>query len=187
MLKEIYQQAEAVRSTLRANLIDGAINEGALAANASAILDQIEFVQIIACGSSYHAGKVAQYWLEEHAGVYCQIDIASEFRYRKHLIRSNTLLVTISQSGETADTLAALELAKTLGYIATLTICNVAESSLVRASDFTLLTEAGVEIGVASSKAFSTQLVSLMLLVIMLGRRHALTSTSEQELLRQLL
>jgi len=187
MLKEIYQQAEAVRSTLRANLIDGAINEGALAANASAILDQIEFVQIIACGSSYHAGKVAQYWLEEHAGVYCQIDIASEFRYRKHLIRSNTLLVTISQSGETADTLAALELAKTLGYIATLTICNVAESSLVRASDFTLLTEAGVEIGVASSKAFSTQLVALMLLVIMLGRRHALTSTSEQELLRQLL
>ena len=187
MIKEIYEQAEAVRNTLRANLKDGSINEQALASQAGKILDQIEFVQIIACGSSYHAGKVAQYWFEEIAGIYCQIDIASEFRYRKHVVRPGTLLVTISQSGETADTLAALELAKTLGYVSTLTICNVAESSLVRVSDLVLLTEAGTEIGVASSKAFTTQLVALMLLLIMLGRRHQLTDKKEQELLNQLL
>lgn len=187
MIKEIYEQAEAVRNTLRANLKDGSINEQALASQAGKILDQIEFVQIIACGSSYHAGKVAQYWFEEIAGIYCQIDIASEFRYRKHVVRPGTLLVTISQSGETADTLAALELAKTLGYVSTLTICNVAESSLVRVSDLVLLTEAGIEIGVASSKAFTTQLVALMLLLIMLGRRHQLTDKKEQELLNQLL
>ncbi len=187
MIKEIYEQAEAVRSTLRANLKDGSINEQALASQAGKILDQIEFVQIIACGSSYHAGKVAQYWFEEIAGIYCQIDIASEFRYRKHVVRPGTLLVTISQSGETADTLAALELAKTLGYVSTLTICNVAESSLVRVSDLVLLTKAGIEIGVASSKAFTTQLVALMLLLIMLGRRHQLTDKKEQELLNQLL
>ena len=187
MIKEIYEQAEAVRNTLRANLKDGSINEQALASQAGKILDQIEFVQIIACGSSYHAGKVAQYWFEEIAGIYCQIDIASEFRYRKHVVRPGTLLVTISQSGETADTLAALELAKTLGYVSTLAICNVAESSLVRVSDLVLLTEAGIEIGVASSKAFTTQLVALMLLLIMLGRRHQLTDKKEQELLNQLL
>ena len=187
MIKEIYEQAEAVRNTLRANLKDGSINEQALASQAGKILDQIEFVQIIACGSSYHAGKVAQYWFEEIAGIYCQIDIASEFRYRKHVVRPGTLLVTISQSGETADTLAALELAKTLGYVSTLTICNVAESSLVRVSDLVLLTKAGIEIGVASSKAFTTQLVALMLLLIMLGRRHQLTDKKEQELLNQLL
>ena len=186
MIKEIYEQAEAVRNTLRANLKDGSINEQALASQAGKILDQIEFVQIIACGSSYHAGKVAQYWFEEIAGIYCQIDIASEFRYRKHVVRPGTLLVTISQSGETADTLAALELAKTLGYVSTLAICNVAESSLVRVSDLVLLTEAGIEIGVASSKAFTTQLVALMLLLIMLGRRHQLTDKKEQELLNQL-
>ena len=187
MIKEIYEQAEAVRNTLRANLKDGLVNEQALASQAEETLDQIEFVQIIACGSSYHAGKVAQYWFEEIAGIYCQIDIASEFRYRKHVVRPGTLLVTISQSGETADTLAALDLAKTLGYVSTLTICNVAESSLVRASDLVLLTKAGTEIGVASSKAFTTQLVALMLLLIMLGRRHQLTDKKEQELLNQLL
>ena len=187
MIKEIYEQAEAVRNTLRANLKDGLVNEQALASQAEETLDQIEFVQIIACGSSYHAGKVAQYWFEEIAGIYCQIDIASEFRYRKHVVRPGTLLVTISQSGETADTLAALDLAKTLGYVSTLTICNVAESSLVRASDLVLLTKAGTEIGVASSKAFTTQLVALMLLIIMLGRRHQLTDKKEQELLNQLL
>lgn len=187
MIKEIYEQAEAVRNTLRANLKDGLVNEQALASQAEETLDQIEFVQIIACGSSYHAGKVAQYWFEEIAGIYCQIDIASEFRYRKHVVRPGTLLVTISQSGETADTLAALDLAKTLGYVSTLTICNVAESSLVRASDLVLLTKAGTEIGVASSKAFTTQLVALMLLLIMLGRRHQLTDKKEQELVNQLL
>ena len=187
MIKEIYEQAEAVRNTLRANLKDGLVNEQALASQAEETLDQIEFVQIIACGSSYHAGKVAQYWFEEIASIYCQIDIASEFRYRKHVVRPGTLLVTISQSGETADTLAALDLAKTLGYVSTLTICNVAESSLVRASDLVLLTKAGTEIGVASSKAFTTQLVALMLLLIMLGRRHQLTDKKEQELLNQLL
>ena len=187
MIKEIYEQAEAVRNTLRANLKDGLVNEQALASQAEETLDQIEFVQIIACGSSYHAGKVSQYWFEEIAGIYCQIDIASEFRYRKHVVRPGTLLVTISQSGETADTLAALDLAKTLGYVSTLTICNVAESSLVRASDLVLLTKAGTEIGVASSKAFTTQLVALMLLLIMLGRRHQLTDKKEQELLNQLL
>ena len=187
MIKEIYEEAEAVRNTLRANLKDGLVNEQDLASQAEETLDQIEFVQIIACGSSYHAGKVAQYWFEEIAGIYCQIDIASEFRYRKHVVRPGTLLVTISQSGETADTLAALDLAKTLGYVSTLTICNVAESSLVRASDLVLLTKAGTEIGVASSKAFTTQLVALMLLLIMLGRRHQLTDKKEQELLNQLL
>lgn len=187
MIKEIYEQAEAVRNTIRCNLREGSVNEGHMAEAAGKILDQVDCVQIIACGSSYHAGKVAQYWFEEIAGIYCQIDIASEYRYRKHVVHPKTLLVTISQSGETADTLAALECAKALGYVSTLCICNVKESSLVRASDLVLLTEAGAEIGVASSKAFTTQLVALMLLIIMVGRRHQLSAQKEQALLTQLL
>tara|TARA_B110000971_G_scaffold222001_1_gene272489 strand:+ start:25150 stop:26976 length:1827 start_codon:yes stop_codon:yes gene_type:complete len=187
MIKEIYEQAEAVRNTIRCNLREGSVNEGHMAETAGKILDQVDCVQIIACGSSYHAGKVAQYWFEEIAGIYCQIDIASEYRYRKHVVHPKTLLVTISQSGETADTLAALECAKALGYVSTLCICNVKESSLVRASDLVLLTEAGAEIGVASSKAFTTQLVALMLLIIMVGRRHQLSAQKEQALLTQLL
>ena len=159
MLKEIYEQPKAIAHTLEGRLFKQQLNHNALGD-----LSDIENVQIIACGTSYHAGLVARYWIESLAGLACNVEVASEFRYRKSVVRANSLLVTISQSGETADTLAALRLGKTLGYRKTLCICNVAGSSLVRESDMALLTRAGVEIGVASTKAFTTQLVTLLLL-----------------------
>ena len=143
-------------------------------------------VQIIACGTSYHSGLVCKYWLEDWAGIPCDIEVASEYRYRKVVVSPGTLFVTISQSGETADTLAALRLAKDLNYLASLTICNVPNSSLARESDLVLMTQAGPEIGVASTKAFTTQLVSLQLLTIVLGRRHQLSSEKESELVKAL-
>ncbi|MEK9713623.1 MAG: glutamine--fructose-6-phosphate transaminase (isomerizing), partial [Thalassolituus sp.] len=132
------------------------------------------------CGTSYHAGMTARYWIEELAGIACNIEIASEFRYRKSVVRPNSLLVTISQSGETADTLAALRLAKELGFTRSLTICNVPGSSLVRESDMALLTRAGAEIGVASTKAFTTQLVALLLLTVALGRENGMEKDTEK-------
>jgi glucosamine--fructose-6-phosphate aminotransferase (isomerizing) len=186
MLKEIYEQPAVIRNTLQGRLAKDKILEQAFGTEAKAILDKTKAVQIVACGTSYHAGMVAQYWIEGIAGVPCRVEVASEFRYRKFVVQPDTLLLTISQSGETADSLAALRLAKTLGYASTMTICNVAQSSLVRESDLALMTEAGPEIGVASTKAFTTQLVALMILTVALGRRHGLSAGEEADIVKAL-
>lgn len=186
MLKEIYEQPLAIAETLEGRISGTRILEEAFGACAGAIFDDVEHVQIIACGTSFHAGLIARYWLETLAGIPANVEVASEFRYRKPVARKNSLIVTISQSGETADTLAALQEAKERGFNSSLTICNVPESSLVRESDLVLMTRAGPEISVASTKAFTTQLVSLMLLVIALGRRHEMTPHMEAFLVQQL-
>lgn len=165
MLKEIYEQPVAVRNTLEARIDGDKVAVDAFGDTAADIFKQVKHVQIIACGTSYHSGMVARYWLEQYAGISCNVEIASEFRYRKSFVHENSLLVTISQSGETADTLAALRLAKEQGYMSSMTICNVPGSSLVRESDIAFMTKAGAEIGVASTKAFTTQLVGLLMLV----------------------
>ena len=170
MQKEIFEQPVAIMNTLDGRIKEGKVNLEAIAPNAAEILSKVEHIQIVACGTSYNAGMVARYWLESIAGVACDVEIASEFRYRNFVTRANSLLVTISQSGETADTLAALRLAKESGFMAAMTICNVATSSLVRESDFAFMTRAGVEVGVASTKAFTTQLTCLLLLTAALGR-----------------
>jgi glucosamine--fructose-6-phosphate aminotransferase (isomerizing) len=179
MLKEIFEQPKVIANTLLGRLGSDHILEEAFGIDAKVILDKVKAVQIVACGTSYHAGMVAKYWIEGVAGVPCCVEVASEFRYRKFVVAPDTLFVTISQSGETADTLAALRLAKESGYVSTLAVCNVATSSLVRESDLVLMTQAGPEIGVASTKAFTTQLVALLLLTIALGRRHALSRDHE--------
>jgi len=184
MLKEIYEQSKVLNNTLQGRVSKTAVLEEAFGTEAKAIFDQVESVQILACGTSYHAGMIAKYWFEDWAGIPCAVEVASEFRYRKTVVRPNTLFVSVSQSGETADTLAALR--DSSGYLASLTICNVANSSLVRESDLCLMTLAGPEIGVASTKAFTTQLVALQLLVIALGRRHGLSSEREEELVQGL-
>jgi glucosamine--fructose-6-phosphate aminotransferase (isomerizing) len=186
MLKEIYEQPVAIAETLEGRFINHRLQESAFGHNAGAVFDAIKSVQILACGTSYHAGLVAKYWFEELARVPCHIEVASEFRYRNPVLAEDTLIVTISQSGETADTLAALQEAKRLGAKNSLTICNAPESSLVRESDLVLMTRAGPEIGVASTKAFTTQLVTLMMLVIAVGRRFQLSETLEQHLTAQL-
>ena len=180
MQKEIFEQPVAIMNTLDGRIKEGKVNLEAIAPNAAEILSKVEHIQIVACGTSYNAGMVARYWLESIAGVACDVEIASEFRYRKFVTRPNSLLVTISQSGETADTLAALRLAKETGFMAAMTICNVATSSLVRESDFAFMTRAGVEVGVASTKAFTTQLTCLLLLTAALGRLKGNVS-AEQE------
>jgi glucosamine--fructose-6-phosphate aminotransferase (isomerizing) len=186
MLKEIYEQPVAIAETLEGRFINNRLQELAFGYNAGEIFDKIKAVQILACGTSYHAGLVARYWFEELAKVPCQVEVASEFRYRHPVLLPDTLIVTISQSGETADTLAALQEAKKLGAKYSLAICNVPESSLVRESDLVMMTHAGPEIGVASTKAFTTQLVTLMLLVIAVGRRFQLTPQIEQSITAQL-
>lgn len=186
MLKEIFEQPDVIRSTLRGRVGSERILEQVLGTEAQRILDKTRAVQIVACGTSYHAAMVAKYWIEGVAGVPCRVEVASEFRYREFVVEDDTLLVTISQSGETADTLAALRLAQTLGYASTLTICNVAQSSLVRESDLALMTEAGPEIGVASTKAFTTQLVALVILTVALGRRHKLSVEDEKVIVQGL-
>ena len=186
MLKEIYEQPRAIADTLEGRISRGRVLEAAFGAGASEIFDKVQGVHIIACGTSFHAGLVGRYWLESIAGIPCSVEVASEFRYRKPVVRNSSLIVTLSQSGETADTLAGLLEAKRLGFGQSLSICNVPESSLVRESDLVLMTRAGPEIGVASTKAFTTQLVALMLLVIVLGRRFGMTPQLEEELVRQL-
>ena len=186
MLKEIDEQPQVLSNTLRGRVNQTQVLEETFGANAKAIFDQVEAVQIIACGTSFHAGMVARYWLEDWAGIPCSIEVASEFRYRKTVAAKNTLFVTISQSGETADTLAALRDSKDSGYLGSLVVCNVANSSLVRESDLSLMTLAGPEIGVASTKAFTTQLVALQMLAIALGRRHGLSTEKESELVAAL-
>jgi glucosamine--fructose-6-phosphate aminotransferase (isomerizing) len=180
MLKEIHEQPRAVASTLRGRIGEERIYEQALGVAAAEVFDGVAAVQIVACGTSYHSGLVARYWIEEHVGIPCAVEIASEFRYRKLVVAKDTLFVTISQSGETADTLAALRLAHTLGYKASLAICNVPQSSLVRESRLAIMTEAGPEIGVASTKAFTTQLVALMLLTAVLAKRHGADEAHER-------
>ncbi|QBY04281.1 glutamine--fructose-6-phosphate transaminase (isomerizing) [Thalassotalea sp. HSM 43] len=187
MLKEIYEQPTAIRNSLANRFKDQSIDINAFGDNAELIFKDIEHVQIIACGTSYHSGMVARYWLEEHAGVSCNVEIASEFRYRKSFVPKNALLVTISQSGETADTLAALRLGKELGYKASLTICNVPGSSLVRESDLAFMTKAGAEIGVASTKAFTTQLVGLMMMTLALGKYKGMSEDKQASLVSALM
>ena len=181
MLKEIHEQPRAVANTLRGRIGSRQIYDQALGVAAAEVFDGVAAVQIVACGTSFHSALVARYWIEEHAGIPCAVEIASEFRYRKLVVAKDTLFVTISQSGETADTLAALRLAHTLGYKSTLAICNVPQSSLVRESQLAIMTEAGPEIGVASTKAFTTQLVALMLLTAVLAKRRAGNQASEVE------
>lgn len=180
MQKEIFEQPVAIMNTLDGRIENGRVKIDAIAPNAAEILTKVEHVQIVACGTSYNAGMVARYWLESLAGVACDVEIASEFRYRKFVTRPNSLLVTISQSGETADTLAALRLAKEAGFMSAMTVCNVATSSLVRESDFAFMTKAGVEVGVASTKAFTTQLTCLLLLTAALGRLKGNLSASQE-------
>ncbi|MBA1320484.1 glutamine--fructose-6-phosphate transaminase (isomerizing) [Pseudomonas plecoglossicida] len=187
MLKEIHEQPAVVQRTLEGRLGGDHVLVQAFGPQAAELFAKVRNVQIVACGTSYHAGMVARYWLESLAGIPCQVEVASEFRYRKVVVQPDTLFVSISQSGETADTLAALRNAKELGFLGSLAICNVGISSLVRESDLTLLTLAGPEIGVASTKAFTTQLVSLMLLTLALGRvRGTLEAGVEAELIEEL-
>jgi glucosamine--fructose-6-phosphate aminotransferase (isomerizing) len=186
MLKEIHEQPKVIRDTLEGRLTKSRVLEPAFGNKAGAIFDRVKSVTIVACGSSFYTGSIAKYWLEGIAHLPCHVEIASEYRYRGVAVPPDSLFVTISQSGETADTLAALRMAKTAGYAATLTLCNVATSSLVRESDLALMLEAGPEIGVASTKAFTAQLVDLALLTILLARRHGLTSERETELVSAL-
>jgi len=185
MRKEIFEQPAVLAETLEGRIHRGRLLEESFGHTATALFDQTEAVHIIACGTSYHAGLTARYWLEE-AGVPCQVEVASEYRYRKVVVPENTLLVAISQSGEPADTLAALRTAGQSGYLGCLAVCNVPESSLVRESDVALMTRAGPEIGVASTKAFTTQLVALRLLGIALARRHGLSKKQEKRLVDEL-
>ncbi|MDR0187436.1 glutamine--fructose-6-phosphate transaminase (isomerizing) [Pseudomonas yamanorum] len=187
MLKEIHEQPAVVQRTLEGRLSQNQVLVQAFGPQAAELFAKVRNVQIVACGTSYHAGMVARYWLEELAGIPCQVEVASEFRYRKVVVQPDTLFVTISQSGETADTLAALRNAKELGFLGSLAICNVGISSLVRESDLTLLTQAGREIGVASTKAFTTQLVGLLLLTLSLGQvRGTLGEGVEAHLVEEL-
>ena len=187
MLKEIHEQPRVVQRTLEGRLGSDHVLVQAFGPQAAELFAKVRNVQIVACGTSYHAGMVARYWLEALTGIPCQIEVASEFRYRQVAVQPDSLFVSISQSGETADTLAALRNAKQAGYLASLTICNVGTSSLVRESDLCLLTQAGPEIGVASTKAFTTQLVSLLLLTLALGQvRGTLQAGVAAELVEEL-
>ncbi len=186
MQKEIHEQASAVANTLEERTANGKVLDAAFGPRAIEVLDQARGVHIVACGTSYHAGLIARYWIEDLCRIPCSVEIASEYRYRSPVVPDNTLFVTISQSGETADTLAALRAAKEKSYLSTLTICNVPESSLVRESELVMMTRAGQEIGVASTKAFTTQLAALALLTISLARRNGLQPEQEKILVDQL-
>lgn len=185
MLKEIYQQPDAINATAHKLVVDDEINPHAFGAEAVDVFTQVENIQIIACGTSYHAGCVAKYWFEAITAIPCQVEIASEFRYRKFVVPKNTLFVTLSQSGETADTLSALRLAKQFDYLSTLTICNVPNSSLIRESELSFRTKAGPEIGVASTKAFTTQLVALFGLMLSIGQCQGKLRTELPEYVSQ--
>jgi glucosamine--fructose-6-phosphate aminotransferase (isomerizing) len=186
MLKEIFEQPSALADTLYGRVVNKRVVPESLGPRAGELLSKVQNVHIIACGTSYHAGCVGRYWLESIAGVPCQVEIASEYRYRHVVVPPNTLFITLSQSGETADTLEALRMAKGAGYLGALTICNSPHSSMTRESDLVMLTQAGPEIGVASTKAFTTQLMSLMLVTLMLGRHRGLTAARETEFVAHL-
>ncbi len=186
MMKEIVEQPQAIITHLEGRLSGDTVLENTFGLPANKIFQQVQHVQLIACGTSYHAAMVARYWIESLAGIPCSVEVASEFRYRKMVVPPRSLFVTLSQSGETADTLAALRLAKKLGYLSSLAICNAPESSLVRESDLHFMTRAGIEIGVASTKAFTTQLTALLLLTIALGRHHQMPAEIENHLVLEL-
>jgi glucosamine--fructose-6-phosphate aminotransferase (isomerizing) len=185
MLKEIFEQPGVIAETLEGRIYKGRLMEASFGHEAKALFDKTKQVQIVACGTSYHAGMVARYWLEE-IGIPCNVEVASEYRYRNVVVAPDTLFLTISQSGETADTLAALRAANKMGYIGSLCICNVPESSLVRESNVALMTRAGPEIGVASTKAFTTQLVALRLLTLALAKRQGMNAEEEKRLVDEL-
>jgi len=187
MQKEIFEQVEAITATLEGRISGEHVLVPAFGNNAENTFKSVNQVQIVACGTSYHAGLVAKYWLEKIAGVQCQVEVASEFRYREKVVLPNTLFVVISQSGETADTLAALRQAKKMDYLATLAICNVPESSIVRESSLAFMTRAGIEIGVASTKAFTTQLTALLLLTLALAKTKTAAGFDEASLVHRLL
>jgi glucosamine--fructose-6-phosphate aminotransferase (isomerizing) len=187
MLKEIHEQPRAVADTLAERVANGRLLEAAFGPAATEIFKRTEHVHIIACGTSYHSGVVARYFIEQICKLPCTVEIASEYRYRNPVVPKNSLFVTISQSGETADTLAALRLAKQAGYLSSLAICNVPESSLVRESELVMLTRAGPEIGVASTKAFTTQLTALSMLVIALAKHHTADAERERSLVQRLI
>jgi glucosamine--fructose-6-phosphate aminotransferase (isomerizing) len=184
MLKEIYEQPRVIQATTEGRITQTRVLEQALGTQAGNLLDNVRHVQIIACGTSYHAGMVARYWIEDLAGVPCSVEVASEFRYRKHVIQPDTLFLCISQSGETADTLAALRQAKKAGFRAAMAICNVPGSSLVWESDLVIMTQAGPEIGVASTKAFTTQLTALLIFTLALARHNGLDAEREAEIVQ---
>jgi glucosamine--fructose-6-phosphate aminotransferase (isomerizing) len=186
MLKEIHEQPRAVADTLAERVANGRLLEAAFGPAATEIFKRVEHVHIIACGTSYHSGVVARYFIEQICKLPCTVEIASEYRYRNPVVPKNSLFVTISQSGETADTLAALRLAKQAGYLSSLAICNVPESSLVRESELVMLTRAGPEIGVASTKAFTTQLTALSMLVIALAKQRHADAERERSLVQRL-
>jgi glucosamine--fructose-6-phosphate aminotransferase (isomerizing) len=186
MLKETFEQPKVIKQCLEGRISATKVLDQAFGVNAADILDKVAVVQILACGTSYHSGMVAKYWIEKYAQIPCQVEVASEYRYRHTVIAKNTLLITISQSGETADTLAALRKAKEKGILASMTICNVPGSSLVRESDLYLMTNAGPEIGVASTKAFTTQLTALLLLTVALARRNGMSDADEAEIVSAL-
>ena len=179
MLKEIFEQPIKIKELLESQLTESGVQQETFGPMAPEIFEKVEAVQIVACGTSYHAGLVARHWLEGLAGLPCSVEVASEFRYRNKVVAPNSLFVSISQSGETADTLACLRFSKDAGYLARLGICNVPTSSLSRESDLVFLTRAGPEIGVASTKAFTTQLIGLLMLTLALGRNHGLSATAE--------
>ena len=187
MLKEIHEQPRAIADTLAERVANGRLLEAAFGPAAAEIFKRTACVHIVACGTSYHAASVVRYFIEQICRIPCAVDIASEYRYRNPLVPRDTLFVTISQSGETADTLAALRLARESGYLSTLAICNVPESSLVRESDLVMLTRAGPEIGVASTKAFTTQLTALAMLTIALARHHGADAEREHGLVSRLI
>ncbi|HEY5665948.1 MAG TPA: glutamine--fructose-6-phosphate transaminase (isomerizing) [Gammaproteobacteria bacterium] len=186
MLKEIFDQPVALADTLYGRVTESRVLPESLGPEAIDLLERVENIHIVACGTSYHAGLVGKYWLESLAGIPCQVEIASEYRYRNVVVPPATLFVTLSQSGETADTLEALRMAKHAGYAGSLTICNSPHSSMVRESDLVMMTQAGPEIGVASTKAFTTQLMSLLLVTLMLGREKQISAESEQGFVRHL-
>ncbi|VFP84151.1 Glutamine--fructose-6-phosphate aminotransferase[isomerizing] [Candidatus Erwinia haradaeae] len=186
MQKEIYEQPQVIQNILAYRCKNGLISFDELDDSAYALLKKAQHIKIVACGTSYHSAMVAHYWWESLAKVSCDVEIASEFRYRQSVVRENSLLITLSQSGETADTLAALRLSKQLGYLGSLSICNVASSSLVRESDFALMTNAGIEVSVASTKSFTTQLVLLLLLVTKFCSLKDKQSLVEQDTLESL-
>jgi glutamine---fructose-6-phosphate transaminase (isomerizing) len=186
MLKEIFDQPAALADTLYGRVAKNEVVPESLGPGAAELLAQVEHIHVVACGTSYHAGAVGRYWLESLANVPCQVEIASEYRYRRVVVPPGTLFVTLSQSGETADTLEALRMAKAAGYLASLTICNSPHSSMVHESDLVMMTQAGPEIGVASTKAFTTQLLSLLLVTLMLARHRGMTKEREAELVSKL-
>ena len=187
MQKEIFEQPKALLNTIEGRITHDSVITDSIGVHATEILSKVEHIQLIACGTSYNSAMASRYWFEAIAGVSCDVEIASEFRYRKFVTRPNSLLITLSQSGETADTLAALRLAKEKGYMAAMTICNVAGSSLVRESDIAFMTRAGTEIGVASTKAFTTQLAALLMLVAAIGKQKGtVNKETEKEIVTAL-